>query len=108
MFGSELTTVAFCWRLVRADGAALGFTSHDRDLEIGGLSYLASPGMIPAAVERAVRLLTSTQTGEGTWHDRPIMTGPRPFLSVTPAQVHALAARGLGDALTQRTGEGRK
>ena len=52
MLGSELTTVAFCWRLVRADGAALGFTSHDRDLEIGGLSYLASPGMIPAAVER--------------------------------------------------------
>lgn len=52
MFDSELTTIAFCWRLVRADGAALGFTSHDRDLEVGGLAYLASPGMIPAAVER--------------------------------------------------------
>ncbi|MGW7029106.1 hypothetical protein ACWGFX_18195 [Streptomyces xanthophaeus] len=55
------------------------------------------------AVERAVRFLTRTQTGEGTWHDRPIMTGPRPFLSVTPAQVHALAARGLRDALTHHT-----
>lgn len=52
MLDAELTTIAFCWRLVRADGAALGFTSHDRDLEIQGLAYLASPGMIPAAVER--------------------------------------------------------
>jgi len=57
-----------------------------------------------AAVERAVRFLTRTQTGAGTWHDRPIMAGPRPFLSVTPAQVHALAARGLRDALTHHTG----
>lgn len=52
MFASELSSVGFCWRLVRADGAALGFTSHDKDIEIDGLAYLASPGMIPAAVER--------------------------------------------------------
>jgi len=64
-----------------------------------------SPNATPAAVEQAVRFLTTTQTSKGTWHDRPIMTGPRPFLSVTPAQVHALAARGLRDALTRRTGQ---
>lgn len=52
MFDDVLTTVAFCWRLVRRDGAALGFTSHDRDLSVGGLTYRASPGMLPAAVER--------------------------------------------------------
>lgn len=46
----ELTTIAFCWRLDRRDGIALGFTSHDRDLMIGGLPYRAAPGMLPSAI----------------------------------------------------------
>ena len=44
----DLTTLAFCWRLVRRDGVALGFTSHDRDLEIGSFLYRATPGMMPS------------------------------------------------------------
>jgi uncharacterized phage protein (TIGR02218 family) len=48
-----LTTLAFCWRLERRDGIALGFTSHDRDLVIGGLPYRAAPGMMPSAVEKS-------------------------------------------------------
>ncbi|CAN3978187.1 hypothetical protein KPATCC21470_0810 [Kitasatospora purpeofusca] len=50
------------------------------------------------------------QTPEGTWDDRPIMYGPRPFLTVTTTHVHALAARGLRDVLLpaqDRTGAGR-
>ncbi len=46
----ELTSLAFCWRLDRRDGVALGFTTHDRDLAIGGLVYRASPGMLPSAI----------------------------------------------------------
>ncbi|HZF42137.1 MAG TPA: DUF2163 domain-containing protein [Sphingomonadaceae bacterium] len=46
----EVTTLALCWRLVRRDGAALGFTTHDRDLAIGGLLYRAAPGMLPSAI----------------------------------------------------------
>lgn len=46
----ELTTVAFCWRLERRDGVCLGFTAHDRDLGIGGLTYRATPGMLPSAI----------------------------------------------------------
>jgi len=45
-----LTTVAFCWRIERRDGVALGFTTHDRDLEVGGLVYRAAPGMVPSAI----------------------------------------------------------
>jgi uncharacterized phage protein (TIGR02218 family) len=48
---SDLTTLAFCWRLERRDGICLGFTSHDRDLGIGGLRYRAAPGMLPSAIE---------------------------------------------------------
>ncbi len=46
----ELATIALCWRLERRDGVALGFTTHDRDLEIGGLVYRAAPGMLPSAI----------------------------------------------------------
>lgn len=46
----DLLTVAFCWRLERGDGVALGFTTHDRDLSRGGLTYRAAPGMLPSAI----------------------------------------------------------
>jgi uncharacterized phage protein (TIGR02218 family) len=45
-----LTTLAFCWRLERRDGVALGFTGHDRDLLLDGLPYRAAPGMTPSAI----------------------------------------------------------
>ncbi|HEX6374603.1 MAG TPA: DUF2163 domain-containing protein [Allosphingosinicella sp.] len=45
-----LTSLAFCWRVERRDGICLGFTSHDRDLAIGGLVYRAAPGMLPSAI----------------------------------------------------------
>ncbi|HEX8584140.1 MAG TPA: DUF2163 domain-containing protein [Allosphingosinicella sp.] len=47
----ELTSLAFCWRLERRDGAAIGFTSHDRDMVLGGFRYRAAPGMAPSAIE---------------------------------------------------------
>jgi uncharacterized phage protein (TIGR02218 family) len=50
-FQEKLTPLAFCWRLTRRDGVRLGFTSHDQDLEVDGLIYRASPGMVPSAIE---------------------------------------------------------
>lgn len=46
----DLVTIALCWRLERRDGVTLGFTTHDRDLAIGGLVYRAAPGMVPSAI----------------------------------------------------------
>lgn len=46
----ELLTVALCWRLERLDGVTLGFTTHDRNLRRGGLSYRAAPGMLPSEI----------------------------------------------------------
>ena len=51
--GQELTTMALCWRLDRADGVTMGFTTHDRTLTIGGVPYGASPGMLPSAVRQS-------------------------------------------------------
>lgn len=38
------TTLATCWRLLRRDGVAMGFTDHDRDLSFGGTAFLARTG----------------------------------------------------------------
>jgi uncharacterized phage protein (TIGR02218 family) len=46
----EVTTACLCWRLERRDGIALGFTTHDRDLAVDGLTFRAAPGMLPSAV----------------------------------------------------------
>jgi uncharacterized phage protein (TIGR02218 family) len=49
-YAQPLTTLAFLWRVERADGVALGFTSHDRDLVRDGFVYRAAPGMVPSAI----------------------------------------------------------
>ncbi len=47
---ADLTALALCWRIVRQDGVALGFTTHDRSLLIAGMRYESAPGMAPSAV----------------------------------------------------------
>lgn len=49
-FARELDTAATFWRVLRRDGVALGFTSHNRDLVFGGILHRAAPGMVPSAV----------------------------------------------------------
>ncbi len=53
ILAGEVTRLALCWRVVRRDGVALGFTSHDRDLDLDGFRYRAAPGMMPSAVMRS-------------------------------------------------------
>ena len=60
MLDGEVTALAFCWRVERGDGVAVGLTGHDRDLAIDGLPYRASPGMVPAAIRRETGLTSDT------------------------------------------------
>ncbi|MEL7445933.1 MAG: DUF2163 domain-containing protein [Pseudomonadota bacterium] len=64
-FGRELDSVATFWRLYRADGVTLGFTSHDRALRFGGIIHRASPGMVPAAIRRTSTLSEDSAEVEG-------------------------------------------
>lgn len=50
MLAEDLTHLALCWRLVRRDGVALGFTSHDQSLLVDGLRHAHRPGMSASAV----------------------------------------------------------
>jgi uncharacterized phage protein (TIGR02218 family) len=49
---SPLSSVAFCWRIERPDGAGLALTSHDQDLVVGGIRFRAAPGILPSAIIR--------------------------------------------------------
>lgn len=64
-FDRELDTVATFWRIYRRDGAALAFTSHDRDLSFGGMRHLAAPGMIPAAIRLTSELANDSAEVQG-------------------------------------------
>lgn len=64
-FDRELDTVATYWRIYRRDGAALAFTSHNRDLTFGGLTHRAAPGMIPAAIRLTSELSNDNAEAQG-------------------------------------------
>jgi len=46
------TTLCWAWRIARKDGIVLGFTNHDRDLDIDGIHYEASSGMTPSDIDK--------------------------------------------------------
>jgi uncharacterized phage protein (TIGR02218 family) len=64
-FRDELEPVATFWRILRADGVALGFTSHDKDLWFGGVLHRAAPGMLPSAIRRSSGLSGDSAEVEG-------------------------------------------
>ncbi|MEJ0009868.1 MAG: DUF2163 domain-containing protein [Alphaproteobacteria bacterium] len=61
----EVTTLATCWRIQRLDGAAFCFTDHDKDLTVGGQTYLADSGMTPSAVTSQIDLAVDNMEFEG-------------------------------------------
>jgi uncharacterized phage protein (TIGR02218 family) len=59
---SGVTTLAQAWKLTRRDGAVLGFTDHDRNLLIDGVTYRAGTGF--GASEASQRFDLSVDGGE--------------------------------------------
>jgi uncharacterized phage protein (TIGR02218 family) len=45
-----VTTLCHCWKLIRRDGIAFGFTDHDRDLVFDGITFAARSGLEAAEV----------------------------------------------------------
>ncbi|UMY18560.1 DUF2163 domain-containing protein [Methylobacterium organophilum] len=56
------TTLCHCWRLLRRDGLALGFTDHDRDLAFDGTAFAARTGL--EAAEASAELGFAVGGGE--------------------------------------------
>lgn len=64
-FTAELEGVATFWRILRTDGVALGFTTHDRDLWFDGILHRAAPGLHPSAIRRSADLSDDAAEVEG-------------------------------------------
>jgi uncharacterized phage protein (TIGR02218 family) len=64
-FAEELETVATFWRVLRRDGVALGFTTHDGDLWFNGILHRAAPGMVPSAIRRSAGFDADSAEVEG-------------------------------------------
>lgn len=57
--GDCLTTLAYCLKLVRADGITLGFTTHDRNLVLDGVTYNAADAFTLSEIAGARDLAAS-------------------------------------------------
>ena len=54
----ELTTLAYLVKITRADGVVKGFTTHDRDIALGGVTYQADGALTPSALQSSSGLNT--------------------------------------------------
>lgn len=61
----EATTLCHCWRVIRRDGAVLGFTDHDHDVTFGATSFLAASGFAASDGEEQAGLPASTSDVAG-------------------------------------------
>ncbi|MDG1286759.1 MAG: DUF2163 domain-containing protein [Rickettsiales bacterium] len=68
----ETLNLAQCWKLTRRDGVVLGFTEHDVDIEFEGVSYKASSGFTPSAIESQSSLAVDNLDIEGMLEDESI------------------------------------
>lgn len=113
----RVATLAFCWRLERRDGVTIGLTSHDRDIEVGGLVYRAAPGISPSAIREGIGLEAESMDLAGALSSDAISAedltagrwdGAALFLHLTmweaPGALWRLLARGTLGAVERRGG----
>ena len=62
---SGATTLCQVWRLTRRDGAVQGFTDHDRDLVIDGVTFAARCGFEAAEIEQGLGLAATSSDVAG-------------------------------------------
>lgn len=59
------TTLAWCWRITRADGQVLGFTDHDRDLSFDGVLHRAGSADAAGTLEQEAGFSSDTSAVAG-------------------------------------------
>jgi len=59
------TTLAWCWRITRADGVSFGFTDHDRVLNFDGTEFEPESGFTASEVRAGSDLSVDAQDAEG-------------------------------------------
>ena len=59
------TTLAWCWRIARADGVTFGFTDHDRTLAFDGTDFEPESGLTASEVRSGSDMSVDAQDAEG-------------------------------------------
>ena len=59
------TTLAWCWKITRADGVVLGFTDHDKVLSFGGTDFEPESGLAASEIRAGSDLSVDSQDAEG-------------------------------------------
>ena len=59
------TTLAWCWRIARADGTSFGFTDHDQTLSFEGTDFEPESGLTASEVRSGSDLSVDAQDAEG-------------------------------------------
>lgn len=59
------TTLAWCWKITRADGVVLGFTDHDRVLTFTGVDFEPESGLSASEIRAGSDLSVDSQDAEG-------------------------------------------
>ena len=59
------TTLAWCWRITRADGVAFGFTDHDCVLAFDGTEFEPESGFAASEIRAGSDLSVDAQDAEG-------------------------------------------
>lgn len=59
------TTLAWCWRITRADGVRFGFTDHDRSLSFDGTAFEPESGLTASEVRSGSDLSVDAQDAQG-------------------------------------------
>ncbi len=60
-----VTTFCYCWHIIRTDGVHMGFTEHDRNLVVAGITYLASSGFTPSGIQESLGLAVNNAEAVG-------------------------------------------
>ena len=62
---SGTTTLAWCWKITRSDGAVFGFTDHDLALTFAGTTFEPESGFVPSEIRAAQDFSVDAQDVEG-------------------------------------------
>lgn len=62
---SGTTTLAWCWRVTRKDGAVYGFTEHDKPLTFLSTTFEPTSGLIASEIRASSDLAADAQEAEG-------------------------------------------
>lgn len=62
---SGATTLSWCWKVTRSDGAVFGFTDHDLSLTFAGTTYEPESGFVPSEIRSAQDFSVDAQDVEG-------------------------------------------